>query len=287
MAQNQIRWDLQIMDLSIGNTQLKDADIQLSKLTEGADLMKGSNNLSDLSDSAVSRDNLGLWTAAIANTGEAAWNVPVLDADGKLAEGILPSISVSEVYSVATIADRDALTVQTWDIAVVADNSADGDWTWTTETFIYDGTAWISMKSYDGVTSVAGKTWDVTLEIADVTNLQASLDAKLDDSQLSTNSSLGTDDTLIPSQAAVKAYVDNATAPTVATTFWEELTVTDWSAEVSATANVPEIDKLRVYLNGNREFDWTISGSTITFGFNLKNNALFKDTVFVDYDYAI
>lgn len=47
-----------------------------------------------------------------------------------------------------------------------------------------------------------------TQAISTVTNLQSSLDAKLDETQLSTDSALGTSDSLVPSQNAVKTYVD-------------------------------------------------------------------------------
>lgn len=51
---------------------------------------------------------------------------------------------------------------------------------------------------------------DGDLTIQKTNGLQAALDNKLDDSQLSTATILGTDDNLIPSQNAVKTYVDNA-----------------------------------------------------------------------------
>lgn len=280
MAQMKIRWESQIMDLSIWWLQIKDADIALSKLVEWADLMKKSQNLWDLADAAISRTNLWLWDVAVLNAWIAAWNVPVLDWNWKLLEWVMPSLSITEVFPVADIAERDTLTVQSWDVAVVADNGSG-----VTETFIYDWTAFVSMKSFDWVTSVNWLSWDVIIWIAEIAWLQTALDDKLDDSQLSTNSSLWTDDTLVPSQAAVKSYVDSAVTWASTRAIWEELVVTNGSWELWDTANVPTAWTVAVFVNWNREFDFTLSWSTITLWFTLKDVPWFSDKAHVDYNY--
>lgn len=53
------------------------------------------------------------------------------------------------------------------------------------------------------------------LKIKQVNGLQDALDSKIDDTQLSTDVNLGTSDLLIPSQNAVKVYVDAKTAALV------------------------------------------------------------------------
>lgn len=61
-----------------------------------------------------------------------------LDSNAKLDNSVLPPLSITDVYVVATITDRDNLTVQSGDVAKV---TADG------KTYIYDGTSWIELSS--------------------------------------------------------------------------------------------------------------------------------------------
>lgn len=80
----------------------------------------------------------------------AASGVASLGADGKVPQAQLPNITLTDVSVVASIAARDALTVQEGDVAIV---------TGTSQTFIYDGTAWQLIQSpVDGVTAVTGGT---------------------------------------------------------------------------------------------------------------------------------
>lgn len=73
-----------------------------------------------------------------------------LDGGGKVPSAQLPALALSEVFVVADITARNALTVQEGDVAIV---------TGTSETYIYDGTAWQEMVSpTDGVTAVTGGT---------------------------------------------------------------------------------------------------------------------------------
>jgi hypothetical protein len=81
------------------------------------------------------RTALGLGTAAVANTGTANGNVPVLDANGRLAESVMPNLAITDFHPVDTIAgatnSRDSLTVgpggqvQRGDIAFVSANTTD------------------------------------------------------------------------------------------------------------------------------------------------------------------
>lgn len=54
-----------------------------------------SYNLSDLTDPAAARDNLGVGSAAVRDIGTAMGDVPALQADGKLSPDILPAIDLS------------------------------------------------------------------------------------------------------------------------------------------------------------------------------------------------
>lgn len=88
-----------------------------------------------------------------------------LDAGGKIPSALLPDDATVQVYTVATIADRDALSVQSGDKAQVTDN---GTW------YVYDGTAWLEFPAAGAVTSVNGQTGAVNLELDDIADVDTS-----------------------------------------------------------------------------------------------------------------
>lgn len=107
-----------------------------------------------------------LGTAAGKDVGVAAGNVPVLDAEGKLNTSVLPSLALTDVYTVATEAEMLALDAQKGDIAIRSD---------VTMTFILaadDATkadSWVALRTPDSkVLSVNGKTGVVVLSSDDV-----------------------------------------------------------------------------------------------------------------------
>jgi hypothetical protein len=65
----------------------------------------------------------GFGTAAGANTGTAAGNVPVLDGGGKLSTAILPPIAINEVFTAANEPDMLLLTAEVGDICIRTDIS--------------------------------------------------------------------------------------------------------------------------------------------------------------------
>lgn len=108
----------------------------------------------------------GLGTAAEKNVGTASGNVPVLDADGKLAASVIPSVAITDTFVVASQAAMLALTAQAGDIAIRSDLS---------KTFILQTEPASTLGNWkelatptDVVTSVAGKTGAVTLTKSDV-----------------------------------------------------------------------------------------------------------------------
>lgn len=112
-------------------------------------------------------------TAAAKNVGTAEGEVPILDANGKLAESVLPAIAITDTFVVDSEKAMLALTVQIGDIAVRTD---------VNKTFILketDATAlasWVEIKTpTDFVVSVNGKTGSAvvlsTSDIAEGTNL--------------------------------------------------------------------------------------------------------------------
>ena len=88
----------------------------------------------------------------------------LLDNDGLIPTSLIPELAISRVFVVQTIAERDALDVQTGDVAKVLEFDAEG----REKTFIYDGGQWIKLKSTDLVESVNGKTGNITLSTSDI-----------------------------------------------------------------------------------------------------------------------
>lgn len=68
--------------------------------------------------------------------------VATLGADGKIPVGQVPSIALVDVFVVADIAARDALTVEEGDVARVTDNGSG-----VPEVYMYNGTSWVSLKT--------------------------------------------------------------------------------------------------------------------------------------------
>lgn len=92
-----------------------------------------------------------------------------LDGNAKVPESLLPAIAITEVFPVADIAARDALTVQIGDVAVVADASADPNVEAGAASYIYDGADWLQLRNPDfPVVSVNGQVGSVSLSASDV-----------------------------------------------------------------------------------------------------------------------
>ena len=115
-------------------------------------------------NSLINLPSLG--TASTRDVGSSAGQIPVLDSNGKLVESILPALAITDVYAVTNIAARDALVaqnkVQSGDVAIVTENSL---------SYIYNGTEWKELHSAGYVTSVAGKTGNVALNLDDLTDV--------------------------------------------------------------------------------------------------------------------
>lgn len=89
--------------------------------------------------------------------------VAPLNAEGKIDAQFYSSIAITDVFVVADIAERDALTVESGDVAKVLD-SGDGQ----ANTFIYSGSAWVEMETSSEVLSVNSKTGSVVLNTSDI-----------------------------------------------------------------------------------------------------------------------
>lgn len=158
------------------------------------------------------RTLLALGSAALATTGSAAGNVPVLDGSAKLPTSILPSVAVTDTFTVASQAAMLALAAERGDVAIRTDLS---------KAFIL---------STDNPGTLAD--WKELLTPADVVQSVAGLTGAISASNLRTALSLvvGTD---------VQAYdADLAAIATLATTSYGRalLTLAD-AAALTALGN--------------------------------------------------
>lgn len=108
----------------------------------------------------------GLGTAAVKNAGNAAGNVPLIGADGKLDSSVMPALSIMDVFEAGTQAEMLALTAQQGDICIRSDLN---------KSFILSASPastlanWKELKTpTDAVLSVNGKTGAVILTAADM-----------------------------------------------------------------------------------------------------------------------
>ena len=139
---------------------------ELSSLSITPNIILGSDNSSNialLSPQNI-KDLLGLKSSAFVDTGTVSGSIPVLDSDGKIPLSTLPSIAITDVYSVNTIEDRDALQAHEGDIAIVTQDST---------SYIYDGSKWNAIGSAGSVTGIIGadgkaKTGVVHLDTSDI-----------------------------------------------------------------------------------------------------------------------
>lgn len=115
---------------------------------------------------ALKADKSSLGTAAAANTGTAQGNVPVLGANGKLADSVIPAVAITETFVVDDEEAMLALTAQVGDVAIRTD---------VNKSFILQTTPASTAANWkelltptDSVLSVNGKTGTVVLSGADI-----------------------------------------------------------------------------------------------------------------------
>ncbi len=116
---------------------------------------------------------LGLGTAATKNTGTGNGNIPILDADGKLADSVIPKVAITNTWVVASQAAMLALSnAQEGDVAVRTDIN---------KSFILKTTGYATLANWqelltptDSVTSVNGSTGAVSITLAGLGGVSSS-----------------------------------------------------------------------------------------------------------------
>ncbi|MEG3007077.1 MAG: hypothetical protein RR806_06370 [Oscillospiraceae bacterium] len=100
------------------------------------------------------------------NKGTSAGNLPILGADGKLSESVLPSIAITDTFVVANQGEMLAVSAQVGDVVIRTDSN---------KSYILQKSPsatlanWIELKSPTAaVSSVAGRTGDVVIAKSDV-----------------------------------------------------------------------------------------------------------------------
>ena len=122
--------------------------------------------VTDAIEAAKTEVKDGLGTAASKDIGTAEGNVPVLGANGKLADSVIPAVAITEVFVVEDEEAMLALTAQVGDVAIRTDLN---------KSFILQTTPATSADNWkelltpgDAVLSVNGKTGTVVLSGADI-----------------------------------------------------------------------------------------------------------------------
>jgi hypothetical protein len=123
--------------------------------SSGSVLSVNINDAGTASDELFSADHISSNYQATSEKNQANGYVG-LDSNTKISSTYLPALSITEVFPVADITARDALTVgtgdgevQEGDVAVVLDASADTDVPSGSASYIWDGTAWQLMGTPD------------------------------------------------------------------------------------------------------------------------------------------
>ena len=135
--------------------------ITVKGIVTGADTLTADDiptlNLSKISDAG---------TAANKDVGTGPGNVPLLDSNGKLNTSVLPSLALTETFTVSSQTAMLALNAQQGDVAIRTDENKTYILTANTPSVL---SAWVVMQTPDcKVLSVNGKTGAITLTTSDV-----------------------------------------------------------------------------------------------------------------------
>lgn len=122
--------------------------------------------VTDAIDTAKTEIQDGLGTAASKNTGTAEGNIPILGANGKLADSVIPAVAITETFVVNSQTEMLTLSAQAGDVAIRTD---------VNRSYILQTTPASTLDNWkelltptDSVLSVNGKTGTVVLSGSDI-----------------------------------------------------------------------------------------------------------------------
>jgi len=142
--------------------------------------------------------------------------IATLDSSGKLSTSQLPSISITDVYVVTTLAERDALTVEEGDVVKVTEAVAGPSGTNLPRTYIWavdnqtQMGSWLDIVTESDVDTVNGKVGTVVLDTDDIsegTSNKYFTDARARSAAV-VNTLSGSETNQAPSVSSVKSFVD-------------------------------------------------------------------------------
>jgi len=120
-------------------------------------------NFIDLISSNILTSTSGQTVQDFIDSKGQAGGLAELDPGGKIPSAQIPPIAITNVFVVADIPARDALTVETGDVVKVADDGSGAS-----KTYMFDGTIFIELKADDNVDAVNGQTGIVLLGTDDI-----------------------------------------------------------------------------------------------------------------------
>ena len=151
-----------VSNLAVNTNQLVDDSVTSAKLGPGsvdsAALALNSVGSSNIIDNSIVEADMSTSYKRGQPSG-----VCDLDASGLIPTARLPPLSITSVTVVADIPARDALSPQTGDVCKVTDAGSG-----TPETYIWDGSTWVSIMTTGDVLSVNSQTGTVVLDTDDV-----------------------------------------------------------------------------------------------------------------------
>ena len=120
--------------------------------------------------------------------------------DGFISNTIIPSLAITDIYSVESDTERDDLTgIETGDIAIVTSSSEAGD---EPATYIWDGSTWKKVLTpTDKVNSVFGRQGTVTAETGDYDFTQIS--GSIGDSQVPSSAVTQYEESLVITESQI------------------------------------------------------------------------------------
>lgn len=206
---SEISYDNSTSGLTATNVQTAIDEVEGRVDTNETDISTNSNDITELETNqddlitltgvAENSTNLGTFTGTLISD-----NATIKQALQEI-ESNISSIRVSDVFVVADIPARDAITTQDeGDVAIVLD-----DGTGRRHSYMWDGSVWQDLKTGDTVTSVNTQTGDVVLDTDDISEGSTNLYFTIARARTAAvvNSTAGNETDQAPSVAAIKSYI--------------------------------------------------------------------------------